>query len=202
MNHVMSVFNPQGATVTGFKVPTPQERAHDFLWRVHPHAPPGGCIAIFNRSHYEDVLVPRVHGQIDKKSCEERYRDIRAFERLLHQGGTRILKFYLHISKAEQLARFARRLDDPKRNWKISEADYIEREYWDAYIDAYEDAIAATSRKRAPWFIIPSNQKWFRNLAVSQIVASALESLHLTYPKPSLDLEDIRRRYHSAAAGD
>lgn len=201
MSHVMAVFNPQGAAVTGFKVPTSEERAHDFLWRVHPHTPSKGAIAIFNRSHYEDVLVPRVHGQIDRKACAARFRSIRAFERLLHANGTQILKFYLHISKAEQLARFERRLDDPKRNWKISEADYVEREYWDAYTDAYEDAIAATSRKRAPWFVIPANHKWFRNLAVSQIVASALEGLHLTYPKPSVDLADIRRRYHAAAAG-
>jgi len=199
VRHVMGAFNPQGATVTGFNVPTAEERAHDFLWRVHPHAPRKGSIAIFNRSHYEDVLVTRVHKEISAQSREQRYEDIRAFEKLLAQNGTLILKFYLHISKEEQLERFERRLDDRSHNWKISEADYTEREYWDAYMSAYEDALRATSRKHAPWYAIPANQKWFRNLAVSQIVVRTLEDAHLSYPKPTVDLNEIRRKYHAAA---
>jgi PPK2 family polyphosphate:nucleotide phosphotransferase len=198
VNHVLSVLNPQGATVVGFKQPTPWELAHDFLWRVHPHVPGKGEIAIFNRSHYEDVLVTRVHKLIDKQTWEARYRRIRHFENLLVENGTCILKFYLHISEEEQLARFAQRLDDPARNWKISDSDYAERALWNDYIAAFQDAITATSTKDAPWFIIPSNHKWFRNLAVSQIIADAMEGLHMSYPKPTVDLAEIRRKYHAA----
>ena len=198
VNHVLSVLNPQGATVVGFKQPTPGELGHDFLWRVHPHVPGKGEIAIFNRSHYEDVLVTRVHKLIDKQTWKTRYRRIRHFENLLVENGTHILKFYLHISEQEQLARFAQRLDDPARNWKISESDYAERALWDDYIAAFQDAIAATSTKDAPWFVIPANHKWFRNLAVSQIIANAMEGLHMSYPKPTVDLAEIRRKYHAA----
>ena len=199
VNHVLSALNPQGVSVTGFKTPTPAELAHDFLWRVHPHAPGKGEIAVFNRSHYEDVLVTRVHKLIDKPTWKERYKRIRGFEELLVEDNTLILKFYLHISKDEQLARFAQRLDDPARNWKISESDYTERAFWDAYIAAFEDAIEATTTKTAPWFVIPANHKWFRNLAVSQIIADAMEGLNLRYPKPTADLAQIRRQYHAAA---
>ncbi len=202
IKHVFSVVNPQGVRVASFKQPTPEELAHDFLWRVHPHAPGKGEIAIFNRSHYEDVLVTRVHKLIDKATWTERYKRIRDFETLLAENGTTILKFFLHIGKQEQLARFAQRLDDPARNWKISESDYSERAYWDAYIEAFEDAISATSTKSAPWFVIPSNHKWFRNLAVSEIIASTLEDLKLAYPAPSVDLADIRRKYHAAAKAE
>jgi PPK2 family polyphosphate:nucleotide phosphotransferase len=198
VNHVLSALNPQGAKVTSFRQPTPEETAHDFLWRVHPHAPGKGEIAIFDRSHYEDVLVARVHKAIDKAKWEARYQHIRDFEEALIDNGTCILKFFLHISKEEQLARFAARLDDPHRNWKISESDYAERAYWDDYMIAYEDAISATSTGRAPWFVIPSNHKWFRNLAVSQIVAEAMQDLHMTYPKPTVDVASIRRKYHAA----
>jgi len=198
VNHVLSALNPQGAKVIGFRQPTPEERAHDFLWRVHPHAPGNGEIAIFNRSHYEDVLVPRVHKVIEKATWEARYQRIRDFEDTLADNGTCILKFFLHISKEEQLARFAARLDDPHRNWKISESDYTERAFWDDYMIAYEDAISSTSTKRAPWFVIPSNHKWFRNLVISQIVADAMEDLHMSYPKPAVDLASIRRKYHAA----
>ena len=200
--HVMSAFNPQGATVAAFKVPTPEELAHDFLWRIHAHVPAKGTIAIFNRSHYEDVLVSRVHRAIDAGECEKRYADIRAFEALLAQSGTHILKFFLHISKDEQLERFARRLAEPAKNWKISEADYTERAHWNEYLHAYEDALPATSRKYAPWYVIPANEKWFRNLAVAQIVAKTLESMHLSYPAPTVDLDEIRRKYHAAQGGD
>jgi PPK2 family polyphosphate:nucleotide phosphotransferase len=199
VNHVLSVLNPQGARVNGFQRPTIEEAAHDFLWRVHPHTPARGEIAIFNRSHYEDVLVPRVHKIIDKPVWEARYLRIRDFEEGLADNGTRILKFFLHISKEEQLTRFAQRLDDPHHNWKINESDYIERGYWDAYMIAYEDAISATSSKHAPWFVIPSNHKWFRNLVVSQIIVDAMEELDMSYPKPTVDLSDIRRRYHTEA---
>jgi len=198
IKHVFTALNPQGAHVASFKQPTPAELAHDFLWRVHPHAPGKGEIAIFNRSHYEDVLVTRVHKLIDKATWTARYKRIRDFEALLEENGTTVLKFFLHISKEEQLARFAQRLDDPKRNWKISESDYSERELWDKYIDAFEDAIAATSTKEAPWYVIPANHKWFRNLAVSQIMADTMADLKLAYPKPTVDLEDIRRKYHAA----
>jgi PPK2 family polyphosphate:nucleotide phosphotransferase len=199
VGHVLGAFNPQGATVTGFKQPTPIELAHDFLWRIHPHAPGRGEVAIFNRSHYEDVLVTRVHKAIDKAVWTARYRRIREFEEGLAANGTTILKFFLHISKEEQLARFAERLEDPRRNWKISMADYSERELWDDYIRAYQDALAATSSLAAPWYVIPSNHKWFRNLVVSQIVAETMAGLEMSYPQPTVDLAEIRRRYHLAA---
>ena len=198
VNHVFTALNPQGTSVVGFKQPTPLELAHDFLWRVHPHAPGRGDVAIFNRSHYEDVLVTRVHKLIREATWTARYERIREFERGLTDNGTTILKFFLHISKKEQLARFAQRLDDPKRNWKISESDYTERALWDDYIAAFEDAISATTTHEAPWYVIPSNHKWFRNLAVSQIMADKMEGLGMAFPKPSVDLAEIRRKYHAA----
>jgi PPK2 family polyphosphate:nucleotide phosphotransferase len=200
IRHVFSGVNPQGVDVASFKQPTPLELAHDFLWRVHAQAPRAGQIVIFNRSHYEDVLVTRVHKLVDKKICTRRYEHIRDFEALLVESGTTILKFFLHISKEEQLARFAQRLDDPGRNWKISESDYSERELWDDYADAFEDAISATSTANAPWYVIPANHKWFRNLAVSQIIADAMADLGLAFPAPSVDLADIKREYHAAVA--
>ena len=199
IKHVFTALNPQGTSVASFKQPTPVELAHDFLWRVHPHAPGRGEIVIFNRSHFEDVLVPRVHKLIDKATWEARIEHICDFEALLAESGTTILKFFLHISKEEQLARFAQRLDDPDRNWKISESDYTERTLWDDYIEAFDAVIRATSTKAAPWYIIPSNHKWFRNLAVSQIMADTMEELKLAFPPPSVDLAAIRRKYHAAA---
>jgi PPK2 family polyphosphate:nucleotide phosphotransferase len=199
INHVFSALNPQGTSVVGFKQPTPVELAHDFLWRIYPHTPARGEVAIFNRSHYEDVLVTRVHKMIDKKTWTARYKRIREFESALIENGTTVLKFFLHISKQEQLSRFADRLKDPARNWKISDSDYSDRELWADYIAAFEDAIAATSTPEAPWYIIPSNHKWFRNLAVSQIMANTMEELSMAFPKPSVDLNDIRRKYHAAA---
>jgi PPK2 family polyphosphate:nucleotide phosphotransferase len=198
IRHVFSGVNPQGVDVASFKQPTALEAAHDFLWRVHPHAPRAGQIVIFNRSHYEDVLVTRVHKLVDKATCARRYEHICDFEALLAQSGTTILKFFLHISKEEQLARFAQRLDDPARNWKISESDYSERELWDDYTDAFEDAIRATSTDAAPWYVIPSDHKWFRNLAVSQIIADTMADLRLAFPAPSINLADIKRKYHAA----
>jgi len=200
VNHVMSAMNPQGTTVTGFKEPTALEQEHDFLWRVHPHAPATGTVAVFNRSHYEDVLVVRVHHLVPKDVWSERYEMIRDFEELLYrQNNTHILKFFLHISKEEQLERFRQRLDDPARNWKISESDYKERELWDNYTKAFEDVFAETSTRHAPWYIIPSNHKWFRNLAVSQIIAATMEDLGMQMPKPGVDLQAIRKQYHQAA---
>ena len=198
IKHVFAAFNPQDVSVTGFKVPTPIELEHDFLWRVHPHAPGRGQIAIFNRSHYEDVLVTRVHRLIDKATWTERYGLIRHFEQGLVANGTRILKFFLHISPEEQLARFEQRINDPTRNWKISESDYAERELWDTYIEASEEALHETSTRHAPWYVIPANHKWFRNLAVSQIVADSLEEFRLSFPEPAADLADIRLKYHRA----
>jgi PPK2 family polyphosphate:nucleotide phosphotransferase len=194
-------MNPQGCTVTGFKVPTPEEAAHDFLWRYHKAAPGKGRVAIFNRSHYEDVLVVRVHSLVPKEVWSKRYEQINDFERTLHEGGTDILKFYLHIDADEQLERFKQRIDDPTRRWKISEADYAERPYWDAYTRAFEDALGTCSTKHAPWFIIPANHKWFRNLAVSRIVVEALEDLKMTFPEPTVNLNAIRKKFHAIADG-
>ena len=199
VNHVMASMNPQGTYVTSFKNPTAEELEHDFLWRVHQHAPAKGTVAIFNRSHYEDVLVVRVHNLAPKDVWSKRYAMINDFEKLLfRQNNTHLIKFFLHISKEEQLARFKQRLDDPARNWKISDSDYKEREYWDDYSAAFEDVFEKTSTKHAPWYVIPSNHKWFRNLAISQIVAATMEELGMQLPKPTVDLEAIRRQYHQA----
>jgi PPK2 family polyphosphate:nucleotide phosphotransferase len=199
VRHAMSTFNPMGTTVTSFKRPTAEESKHDFLWRVHPHAPAKGMVAVFNRSHYEDVLVVRVHNLVPRDIWSKRYDDINEFEeRLYRESNTHILKFFLHISKEEQLERFKSRLDDPSRNWKISEDDYKEREFWRDYVDAYEAVFRKTSTSNAPWYIIPSNHKWFRNVAISQIVASTLEELKIQTPEPQVDLERIRQQYHQA----
>ena len=200
--HVMAAMNPQGTYVKGFKQPTEEERLHDFLWRVHAHAPGLGQVGVFNRSHYEDVLVVRVHDLVPKSVWSKRYDLINDFEKMLTDQGVTILKFFLYITKEEQLERFRQRLDDPARQWKISEADYKERDFWDSYIDAYEDMLEKCSTKHAPWFIIPSNHKWFRNLAVSQIVEKTLDDLKLKLPQPTVDLEQIRRDYHKAVKAD
>jgi len=198
VRHVFRAFNPQGAYVHAFKVPTAEEAAHDFLWRVHAAAPARGQIAIFNRSHYEDVLVPRVHRTLPQETIAKRYDRIAEFEKNLHQAGTHILKFYLHISKEEQLRRFGERLDDPRKQWKLNAGDYAERARWDDYRKAYEEAIEATTTHRAPWFVIPANHKWFRNLAVARIVADELDGLGMKFPKPPDDLDEIRRAYEDA----
>ena len=197
INHIFSAMNPQGCSVTGFKVPSREEAAHDFLWRYHKAAPGRGQVSIFNRSHYEEVLVQRVHEMVPKKIWSKRYDHINDFEKILYENGTHILKFYLHIDAEEQLKRFKKRLDDPARHWKISDADYAERPYWDAYTKAFEDALSKCSTKHAPWFIIPSNHKWIRNLAISQIVAEKLASLNMTFPEPTVDIIEISKRYHA-----
>lgn len=200
INHVLSAMNPQGCRVQAFKQPTPLEAAHDFLWRVHPAVPGRGEVVLFNRSHYEDVLVVRVHDLVPKAVWSRRYDLINAFEQGLVENGTHLLKFYLHISPEEQLRRFKQRLDDPSKQWKISEADYQERQYWDAYRAAYEEALSRCSTEQAPWFVIPADHKWFRNLAVARIVVELLEGLKMGYPAPTVDLDRIRRDYHAEAA--
>jgi PPK2 family polyphosphate:nucleotide phosphotransferase len=199
IRHVIGSMNPQGCRVVSFKQPSPEELAHDFLWRIEHQTPKRGEVVIFNRSQYEDVLIVRVHNLVPKKVWSKRYEQINDFERRLATSGTHILKFFLHISKQEQLRRFKQRLDDPARHWKISEADYTEREYWTAYQAAYEDALGRCSTEAAPWFVIPSDHKWFRNLAVSQIIVATMERLGIELPEPTVNLAEIRRKYHEAA---
>jgi PPK2 family polyphosphate:nucleotide phosphotransferase len=198
IRHVFSGMNPQGTSVFGFKQPSKQEADHDFLWRAHRCTPAKGEVVVFNRSHYEDVLVVRVHKLVPRSVWSKRYEQINSFETTLSRAGTTILKFFLHISPEEQLARFKQRLDDPSRHWKISESDYSERELWPQYVEAYEDAMALTSTKRAPWYVIPANHKWFRNLAVSQIIADTMDEMGLKLPATRVNLPDIRRKYHAA----
>jgi len=197
INHVLGAMNPQGCTVTGFKVPSKEEADHDFLWRYHQHTPAKGQVAIFNRSHYEDVLVVRVHDLVPKAVWSKRYAQINDFEKTLADNDTHILKFYLHIDPDEQLERFKQRIEDPARHWKISDGDYAERPFWDAYTEAFEDALGKCSTEHAPWFIIPSNHKWFRNLAISRIVAETLESLSMKFPEPTVDINEIKKKYHA-----
>jgi PPK2 family polyphosphate:nucleotide phosphotransferase len=194
IRHVFSGMNPQGTFVYGFKQPSKYEAAHDF----HLRTPGKGEVVVFNRSYYEDVLVVRVHKLVPNLVWSKRYDLINDFETMLSQNGTTILKFYLHISPDEQLSRFKQRLDDPSRHWKISESDYSERELWPEYMAAYEDAMPLTSTKHAPWYIIPANHKWFRNLVVSQIVADTLDEMGLKLPATRVDLADIRRKFHAA----
>jgi PPK2 family polyphosphate:nucleotide phosphotransferase len=198
IRHLFTGMNPQGTSVCNFKQPSKRELAHDFLWRAHRAAPGKGEVVIYNRSHYEDVLVVRVRKLVPRSVWSRRYDLINDFEKMLSENGTRILKFFLHISSAEQLARFRQRLDDPARRWKISDSDYSERELWPQYVAAYEEAIARTSTKRAPWYVIPSDHKWFRNLAISHIVADTMDAMGLKLPPPRVDLAVIRRKYHAA----
>ena len=192
VRHVMSGLNPQGCRVTSFKVPSAEEAGHDFLWRIHKAMPARGEIGIFNRSHYEDVLVVRVHQLAPESVWSARYDQINAFEKLMGDNGVTILKFFLHISKAEQKQRLEARLDATARNWKISPADFKERRFWGDYVKAYETALSRCNSSSTPWFIIPSNKKWFRNLAVSQIIVETLERMNPKFPKPSFDLSKIK----------
>jgi PPK2 family polyphosphate:nucleotide phosphotransferase len=192
VRHVMSGLNPQSCRATSFKVPSAEEAGHDFLWRIHRAMPARGELGIFNRSHYEDVLVVRVHRLAPKSVWSARYDQINAFEKLVCENGVTILKFFLHISKEEQKQRLEQRLGDAAKNWKISPADFRERQYWDDYVKAYEAALSQCSTSAAPWFIIPSNKKWFRNLAVSQIIVETLEAMNPTFPKPASDLSKIK----------
>ncbi len=198
INHVLGAMNPLGCRVVSFKQPMSEDLAHDFLWRIHKAVPARGEVAIFNRSHYEDVLIVRVHKIVPKDVWSSRYDRINEFEKGLVEAKTHILKFYLHISKEEQLSRFKERLNDPAKQWKISESDYEERKFWDDYMAAYEDALSRCSTDDAPWFVIPANHKWFRNLAVARIVVEYLDQMDMRFPPPSVDLKRIRKEYHEA----
>ncbi len=190
IRHVMAGLNPQGCRVTSFKKPAGEEADHHYLWRIHRAVPPKGEIGIFNRSHYEDVLVVRVHNLVPKKVWAQRYREISNFEQMLAENKIHIVKFFLHISKDEQKKRFQQRLSDPTKHWKASTADCEERKYWDDYTEAFEDALSHCSKHWAPWHINPADHKWFRNLAVAETIRATLKSLKMKFPKPA---EDIRK---------
>lgn len=189
VRHVMDAFNPQGCQVVGFGVPTETEAAHDYLWRHHLAAPAKGWLSIFNRSHYENVLVVRVHDLVPKKVWSRRYDHINDWERMLVDEGTTILKFFLLIDRDEQRKRLQSRIDTPEKQWKFKVADLKERLLWDQYMAAYEDALSRCSTDWAPWYVIPSNRNWFRNLAVAEIVADAMDDLKLKYPEPASGIE-------------
>ena len=199
INHVLGAMNPQGCRVAHFREPSAEEAAHDFLWRAHKAAPQRGEVVIFNRSHYEDVLVVRVRDSVPKAVWSQRYKRINGFEKELAENGTLVLKFFLHISKPEQLRRLKARIDDPAKHWKLNEGDYADREHWDDYMDAYQDALRKCSSADAPWYVIPADHKWFRNLAVARIVVEHMDGLKLDYPKPSVDLKKIEALYRKAA---
>lgn len=183
---VIGAFNPNGIHIANFKVPSAEELAHDFLWRIHAQVPKKGMVGVFNRSQYEDVLVTRVYDMIDDKTARERLEQIRHFEELLTSTGTRILKFYLHISPEEQKERLQARLDEPDKNWKFNPGDLKDRENWDKFTDAYQDALT-TSTNNAPWYVIPADRKWFRDLLISQIVLDTLKEMRPAYPKVAYD---------------
>ena len=195
IRHVMSGVNPQGCEVFSFKQPTADEREHDFLWRTNRHLPERGRIGIFNRSYYEEVLVVRVHPEMlrsqglpeellgEKNIWKERYQSIMDLEKHLHRNGTKVIKFFLHLSKDEQRKRFLERIDEPDKNWKFSVADIHERKYWKDYMKAYESCLTATSTHEAPWFVVPADEKEDARLIVSQIVLDAFHELKMTYPK-------------------
>jgi PPK2 family polyphosphate:nucleotide phosphotransferase len=189
--HVMEGVNPQGCVVTPFKVPTPEELAHDYLWRVHKVVPPKRMIGIFNRSHYEDVLVVRVHELVPKEVWRQRYEQINQFEKHLTENGVTVLKFFLHISKEEQKKRLQERLDDPAKRWKFAVGDLKERELWDQYMEAYEDALNLTSTAWAPWYVVPANRNWYRNLVVAHVIAETLRGLDMKWPEPEGDLSKV-----------
>ena len=190
IRHVFEGVNPQGVKVASFKVPTEEELAHDYLWRVHPHTPRRGQIAIFNRSHYGDVLVVRVRQLVPEKVWKRRYEHINAFEKLLADEGTTIVKFYLHISKEEQRVRLQARLDRPDKRWKFDRGDLATRAQWDDYMQAYEEVLTRTSTKQAPWYIVPADRKWYRNLVISRVMVELLEGLKMRHPDPG-DLGDV-----------
>ena len=191
IRHVFGGTNPQGVKVASFKKPTPEELAHDYLWRVHAHTPGSGEIAVFNRSHYEDVLVVRAHNLVPEQRWSGRYEHINGFERALADEGTTIVKFFLHISKSEQRRRLQARLDTPDKQWKFSKGDLAERQRWDEYVDAYEAALSKTSTSHAPWYVIPADRKWYRNLAISQILVDTLNGFDMSFPPPEDDLTGI-----------
>lgn len=202
---VGGAMNPAGVDVASFKKPTPEELAHHYLWRIEKEVPKKGEVVIFNRSHYEDVGVVRVHNLISEEECKKRYVEINEFEEKLAQPsaeipeGTHMLKFWLHISKDEQWERFRDRIEDPTKHWKFSENDLVERQYWDSYMKTFGNAIANCSTGKAPWFIIPADNKWMRDLIVSQITVDYMEGLNMKFPPPSANIEAVRKKYFSGA---
>ncbi len=192
IRHVIRGLNPQGCRVTSFKAPTAEEADHDFLWRVHRAVPASGEVAIFNRSHYEDVLAVRVRKLVPKTVLTRRYDHINRFEQLLTDSAVVVAKFFLHISKDEQRRRFEERLHDPTKQWKLSPNDFDDRKHWNDYVTAYEDALTRCSTPAAPWFIVPADKKWVRNLVVSRILVETLEALDMRFPKPTVDVSRIK----------
>ncbi len=192
IEHIFSGMNPQGCNVTSFKVPTPEEKSHDFLWRIHQHAPAKGMFGIFNRSHYESLLVERVRGYAPKEVWKNRYDHVNNFEKMLADEGTTIVKFYLCVSKKEQAERLQSRLDDPKKNWKFNPGDLEERKYWDDYMDAFDDVLEKCSTPHAPWYVIPSDKKWYRNYVISDILLKTVSGLDLHFPKPLVDVSQYK----------
>lgn len=191
IRYVFEGVNPQGVKVASFKVPTPLELSHDYLWRIHQKTPASGEIMIFNRSHYEDVLVVRVHELVAEEQWKKRYQQIADFEQMLVDEGTKVVKFFLHIDKEEQKKRLLERRDTPRKQWKFSTGDLKERLLWEKYHAAYEDALNKTSTKDAPWYIVPANQKWFRNLLISSVLVDILEGFDMQYPVPEEGIADI-----------
>ena len=194
IRHVMTGLNPAGVHVKSFKVPSEEEQSHDYLWRIHQAVPPRGDFGIFNRSQYEDVIVVRVHELVPPSVWKKRYEQINAFERHLVDNNVTILKFFLQISKEEQKRRILARTKDPQKCWKLSPADFAERKYWNDYQEAYQDALSKCSTDWAPWHIIPADRKWFRNLAVAEIMLETLESMKMKFPKPSFDPSKLKLR--------
>jgi len=193
IRNVFTEFNPQGTTVTSFKAPAGRELSHDYLWRVHSACPSKGSISVFNRSHYEDLIVPIVQKKLPPRRVAERMQHIKDFELMLSQEGTTIVKFLLHISRDEQWERLMSRLDEPHRNWKFSMNDLTERERWPLYVSAFKKIVSATSVEHAPWYVIPANSKWFRDLAISEVVRATMENMSLRWPKPSIEVEPARK---------
>lgn len=191
---VFSNVSPLGVRAEAFGAPSEEEKRHDFLWRIHAKMPALGEIAVFNRSHYEDVLVTRVRGWIDKKTWQQRYQHIRNFEAMLHDSGVTVLKCYLHISKGEQKKRLQARLDDPSKHWKLQASDFEDRKLWADYMKAYEDAMAATSTPQAPWYVIPADRKAYRDLVVAELLVQTLEGMALAMPEPQFDLSTAKLR--------
>jgi PPK2 family polyphosphate:nucleotide phosphotransferase len=187
IRHVFEGVNPQGVRVAGFKVPTAEELDHDYLWRAHKQVPGRGELVIFNRSYYEDVLVVRVHKLVPEAVWSKRFEQINQFERMMVEEGTTILKFFLHIDRDEQKKRLEARRDDPTKQWKFNPGDLKERHLWDGYLKAYAEAISQTSTTRAPWYVVPANRKWYRNLVIASILVDALKGLKMKYPKPDFD---------------
>jgi len=191
IRHVMSGVNPQGCDVTSFKAPSSTDLSHDYLWRIHRAVPALGNIGIFNRSHYEDVLIVRVHRLASTEVWSRRFRQINEFERMLTENGVTILKFFLHISKDEQKRRFEARMEDPARNWKLSLPDFEERQHWNEYQEAYQDALRKCSTKLAPWYVIPADRKWLRNYVIAELIVEALDNMKLKYPAPTVDISKV-----------